>query len=608
MNYNNIYTKLLHYNRKLFHSFRSRLIACFLLCSIIPFFIIGTISYRTTYSLAQEKILKSVFVSNTQLVQQINSRFSQMESVADSVNNYIYILSDKSERSLTGYMDYFSNVRSSINSLNNNFNLFQTCIFMPDTTLVSKEGLMFYSVNDLAHYKVEPSELSNIGVKNKWLYRSDLVFPVMLTPNDRSIDTILCCQSLTRKNKLVYALFTSVKSDELSKMLSDSFKDTAVISYICTDTGQIAAHNKYNPTGSTVAGNEYSRLMKHVDQEAFSWKDTKYMIHSLNNGFYLVTEVPISYITRNIKSVIRTIFTSLFIMIPVMIGITVFISLNLTKKLSRLTKVVRSTNISSNKVNAKEFGHLFRMNSEYGDEIDNLASSYQEMLHTIDRNLAEILELSLQEEKLKYQLLQSQINPHFLYNILGTIQTCLTIGKADTAHQMISGLSRFYRMALRKNNDLITIQDELEIATLYLELEHLLRENSFTWEIECEDGIENFMICKFTLQPFLENCLLHGITRSTKQLHIQICLRYGEDTIFITIQDDGAGMEEFYLNMLRETLRDHKVDYTKNFGISNVNARISSPLYGSGHIEIESRPGEGTTVIIELKQILDKEA
>ena len=81
--------KFTHGVRKLFHRFRTRLITCFLLCSIIPFFIIGTISYRTTYFLAQEKILQSVFVSSTQLVQQLNSRFSQMASVADSVNNYV---------------------------------------------------------------------------------------------------------------------------------------------------------------------------------------------------------------------------------------------------------------------------------------------------------------------------------------------------------------------------------------------------------------------------------------------------------------------------------------------------------------------------------------
>ncbi|MGB8451301.1 MAG: histidine kinase [Anaerocolumna sp.] len=607
MFHNKLMHNLIHRIRKLFHSFRARLIIFFLLCSIIPFFIIGAISYHTTYSLAQEKILRSVYVSNTQLVQQINSRFTQMESVADSVNNYIYTLAGKTENSLSEYMDYFSNARSNINTLNNNFNLFQTCVFMSPNSIVSREGLMFYSIDNLMDFKIKPTELSNIGVTNKWLYRSDLVFPVILTPNDRSIDSILCCQSLTKNNELIYALFTSIKSDELSDLLINSFLDTPIISYICTADKQVVAHNIKNQVGSFINTDKFDRFVKNINQDAFTWGDTKYLVQSLDNGFYLITEVPINYITKNIKSVIGTIFTSLLIMVPVIIGITIFISLNLTKKLSRLTKVVRSTNISSNKITAKDFGHHFNINSEYGDEIDKLASSYEDMLSTIDHNLANILELSIMEEKLKYQLLQSQINPHFLYNILGTIQTCLTIGKSDIAHQMIKGLSKFYRITLRKNNDLITIRDELEIATLYLELEHLCRDDSFTWDIECEDGIENFMICKFTLQPFLENCLLHGIERSNQPVHILINLRYGDDTILITIQDDGVGISESYLNNLQHSLNEHIVDYTKNFGISNVNARISSPLYGSGYIQIDSTKGKGTTITIEFEQILDKD-
>lgn len=94
------------------------------------------------------------------------------------------------------------------------------------------------------------------------------------------------------------------------------------------------------------------------------------------------------------------------------------------------------------------------------------------MQHSLNDNLQSILELSLTEERLKYQLLQSQINPHFLYNILGSIQTCQSLGKLDIANQMLTNLTRFYRMTLRKSEDLISIRDELTIAQLYLEMEN----------------------------------------------------------------------------------------------------------------------------------------
>ena len=88
------------------------------------------------------------------------------------------------------------------------------------------------------------------------------------------------------------------------------------------------------------------------------------------------------------------------------------------------------------------------------DEIDKLGLTFQKMQASLSSNMQSILDLSLTEERLKYQLLQSQINPHFLYNILGSIQTCQSLGKLDIANEMITNLTRFYRMTLRKSGDL----------------------------------------------------------------------------------------------------------------------------------------------------------
>ena len=88
------------------------------------------------------------------------------------------------------------------------------------------------------------------------------------------------------------------------------------------------------------------------------------------------------------------------------------------------------------------------------DEIDRLGITFEDMQHTIAGNLKSIVNLSVNEERLKYQLLQSQINPHFLYNILGSIRTCQSLGKLDIADQMIADLTAFYRLTLRKFPDL----------------------------------------------------------------------------------------------------------------------------------------------------------
>ena len=232
-----------------------------------------------------------------------------------------------------------------------------------------------------------------------------------------------------------------------------------------------------------------------------------------------------------------------------------------------------------------------------------LGITFEKMQHSLNDNLQSILELSLTEERLKYQLLQSQINPHFLYNILGSIQTCQSLGKLDIANQMLTNLTRFYRMTLRKSKDLISIRDELTIAQLYLEMEKLCHNDNLTWEINMEDGIDNFLICKFTLQPFLENSILHGLSQKTPEVHISIDLSYGDDTVIIVITDNGIGMAKEQLLELQKTLDEKIVNYEKHFGIGNVNKRISNPYFGNGGISVESCLYEGTSITIEFDQM-----
>lgn len=239
------------------------------------------------------------------------------------------------------------------------------------------------------------------------------------------------------------------------------------------------------------------------------------------------------------------------------------------------------------------------------NEIGSLTKSFNVMTHRIQDLMEQNVKEQEAKRKSELKALQSQINPHFLYNILGTIRTCQALGKLDIADQMLTNLTAFYRLTLRKSKELIPIKDELEIARLYLEMEKLCHKDNLDWEINAEDGIENFMICKFTLQPFLENSILHGLSTATPEVFISIHVLYGDDTVVIAIEDNGAGMPPETLDQLRYTI-DHKIiNYEKHFGISNVSARISNPLYGNGSVRIDSHPGNGTYVTIEFQQMED---
>lgn len=305
---------------------------------------------------------------------------------------------------------------------------------------------------------------------------------------------------------------------------------------------------------------------------------------------------------QNTHILIKSILLTILISLPLTILVVVLISKNLTRRIKTLSRAMETLQLDASDTNMKALVPQDRAPETF-DEIDKLGITFEKMQHSLNDNLQSILELSLTEERLKYQLLQSQINPHFLYNILGSIQTCQSLGKLDIANQMLTNLTRFYRMTLRKSEDLISIRDELTIAQLYLEMEKLCHNDNLTLEINMEDGIDNFLICKFTLQPFLENSIMHGLSQKTPEVHISIDLSYGDDTVIIVITDNGIGMAKEQLLELQKTLDEKIVNYEKHFGIGNVNKRISNPYFGNGRISVESCLYEGTSITIEFDQM-----
>ena len=243
--------------------------------------------------------------------------------------------------------------------------------------------------------------------------------------------------------------------------------------------------------------------------------------------------------------VLRIIFESLPVLILCIVALGAmgyFFARAMVRPLERLTENMNQIQLGFRKVT---------VSSDYQDEVGVLIRSFRRMMDEMNRLITEVYEGKIRLQNTEMKALQAQINPHFLYNILGSIKTCISLDRLKTADEMITDLTRFYRLTLRKSGDLIAIRDELEIARLYLEMEKLCHGDSLSWEIRAEDGIQNFLICRFTLQPFLENSIQHGISRQTPCVHISLDVSYGDDTVIITITDNGAGIAPRQLEDLR---------------------------------------------------------
>lgn len=586
-----------------FSSFRYKLLLAFLIATMVPLISLIFISYHISYNIARDRIIDSAVMTDKQLVSQLNDRLGQVENVADTIQFQMYSLNQPSSNKVDA-LKKFTAVKNNISLYKSTFDFFHIYVFLQPDQLGSKEGLYFFSTDELSAYGLDKNTVSGSGFSSVWIPVSNMPLPKILSTKKSSADVILCVRALKNQATgiLEYAYGIALDTSELTTYLQPAALDSCIYSYILTDHGEIAAKNTSSLNLSGISKAQFQKLKGNADS-SFHSGDKYYNCCTLSNGWLHVTEIPESYIQGNTHILIRALLITVLIFLPLTVIIVILFSENLTRKITALSYAMEAFQLGHDPEHLSIVTVPHPDDPSRYDEIDRLGITFEDMQHTIAGNLKSIVNLSVNEERLKYQLLQSQINPHFLYNILGSIRTCQSLGKLDIADQMIANLTAFYRLTLRKSKELIPIKDELEIARLYLEMEKLCHKDNLDWEIEAEDGIENFLICKFTLQPFLENSILHGISSGTPAVFISIHVLYGDDTVVISIEDNGAGMDSETLAQLRHAIEHNVIDYEKHFGISNVSSRISNPLYGNGSVRIRSNPGNGTYVTIEFEQM-----
>lgn len=599
--------------KKFQNSFSAKLTTLFLITLIIPLLLISIIFYKISSDTYGERLLQATRLTSRQLARQMEERFTQLTRVSSTLEdymlnfpNYLYGLAYNNAPSLTEQLDAFCTLRTNVNSLKSSFSLKNISIFLNDNSFFSNEGLTFFGLNDLKKFKIAEKYLSLSREKLTWLYAPDLQYPFMLHQTYAPTRTILCIYAQVTESDQVlnYAYFVSIDASEFDELISEAYSHTEVNGYLIDESGQVICSSRTQDSEHCRASFSEEELKLLKDQDEYNTSDSLYFRDPLSNGWSYITEVSYSYIHSNTFKYFRTLFLILLFVIPIAGFTIIILSRNVTKRIRMLSNSVRKVNLKEAQLHFKSIDYVKNIPENRFDEIDILADTYNRMIDTIHENIDHITELRTQQETLKYQLLQSLINPHFLYNILDSIATCNRINKPELANQMIYNLTRFYRLTLRKSDELISIRDELEITRLYMELESICRGGNFTWEFELDEEIENFLICKFTLQPFVENSIRYGMQGFHRHLHIHIKVEYGEDTICIFIIDDGYGIAPKKLAELRAALSSGQISTERHFGICNVSARISSSRFGHGTVEIDSELNEGTCVKLEFQQIL----
>ena len=298
------------------------------------------------------------------------------------------------------------------------------------------------------------------------------------------------------------------------------------------------------------------------------------------------------YLYKTKKSVEKSVYQMLLAEIPLIAGCVLIIfilgmafSRLFTRKIEMLTENMDQVNHGSREVT---------VTSDAEDEVGVLIRSFRRMMGEIDRLISEVYENKIALKEFELKALTAQINPHFLYNSLSIINWMAIKSGQKEISKVTLDLSTFYRTALSKGEDMVTVENCIRNIEAYLSIQLVMHDNDFTVEWKIDSQVKAEKVPKLILQPVVENALEHGLdVKEEGDKILQLSFLDAGDAVLLRVEDNGMGMEQ----SVAESLVTYQAE---GYGLKNVNDRICL-LYGEEYkIRITSSVGKGTVVEMRI--------
>ncbi len=476
-------------------------------------------------------------------------------------------------------------------------------LYVPGNKRYSNQNDTFFSLDSLIK-SGNLLELDNAVQKGtQWLEPHDLV----MTFGDAPVTVVSCetaVSSSINYEQVIGVLFLDLKVAQFNQVLSSGISQDELL-FLVNGAGNILMHPDQSKIGQQAFPN--------LEQPAFPPSSagnatieidgvkTMLVYTKLDsNDWYVVMTMPWSRILS------AGIFSLDMIRLSIMLVIVLsfFFSLILIYKMVVESTLLRINNAIDTLQNEgiepieRQQGTVTLINHKNKpSSLATLEKNANRMVMTIKALLDHQYKDQLAVRDFQMQALQAQINPHFLYNTLDVIKWMIIDNEKDDSVWMVNALSKYFRLSISKGRDIVQIQEEISLTQTYLGIMQKRFKNIFTTEFDVDPDLNECLIPKLSLQPVIENALLHGILYSEKPnqvLTIRV-LREGNQ-IAISVEDNGNGINEETL----QSIRDGNIA-GKSYGLSNVRARLE--LFGAdpaSGFEIHAKEGIGTCVTLRF--------
>ena len=554
---------------------------------LIGVFIIVSLLLATFYVVYRVNLEKQQMYSlnqnYTQNYEGISSNVERMEKLSRqfSVGLSLEMMQIFGEDSLKDDMAMFEDLTEYTNTLE--FSMGDISIFYyidDDFVVVHQNGLHYRPIKSIESEDWYEKLKENNG-RNTWFsFQKDEYFP--------ENKTLSLARYITDSNDYRNQIGVLVFSMDTSTLLRSFTKITEQqVMYLADENGTIIASSEAlenNPKWGQESNSQSSMDAYEV------WKNEqgKFLIRRCeidDTGIYLVSLVPYEYMGAIYKSFLFWVLGGYFLILLLAAFYISFMSKRLTIPLKKLAESISTATVRG------KLGCLEIDSTE--KEICTLVDAYNMLIQKIEILLKQQYSLGKEKQQAELMALQSQINPHFLYNTLEMVNWMAERNEKENVQTVIQKMSTFYRLVLSKGKDIVTIREELALCETYLTIQQMRFQGRIQYERDVDDEILDYLIPKITLQPFVENAILHGIIASIEGRGTLSINGWEEDgRIILAVMDDGAGMAE----------EDREKSNSKgsHYGMKNIGLRLSVYYQEDIKIEVESTKGVGTCVSINI--------
>ena len=494
------------------------------------------------------------------------------------------------------FYDYTQHIRIS----NSTFGFDSFYAYLPDRKLlmdskttyyenISPENIDFLSLKpaEPAWYTTRAADYYTInGIENRYGYNRLLTFAEEI---------------LNEENIPILCLAVNVRFDFLSDYYSRVQRGIPGDFIIIDRKGNFIADSRGANASNTAASGRLLAAIENSQRLSGSFEtsinDREYLAVYSRSAYSMwnyVVLIPNAEIFGQIYR-IRRFFIFVIIVITVLtIPICSMIAGVLYKPLENL--VIAMQNVKNGNLDTA-------INDPRRDEYQKVYEGFNLMLAELKQLIEDLSNEKSLNKQAEINLIQAQINPHFLYNTLDSIYSIAVIHKVDEISNMASALSKFFRVSLSGGKTDTTLKEALEITRSYLTIQNIRFGNKIGYEVNIPESYMDILVPKLLLQPIVENSIFHGLEKKKGKGRLSISCQENEETIFINVDDDGVGINEEKLIGLWKII-DGGED-GEHFALKTINKQLILK-YGKDYgLKIESREGKGTRVTISLPRPQD---